>query len=167
MLENVPVTYVVLDNVRSAHNVGAIFRTCEGAGVQKIFLCGYTPAPIDRFGREVAEIKKTSLGASEVVEWEQCDDVVTCVQQLNDLGIKIVAVEQADRSVSIYAQQSPERVAYVFGNEVTGVDERVCSIASRIIHIPMRGMKESLNVSTCVGVVLFQPWEQLKRTLQQ
>jgi len=163
MLENVPVTYVVLDNVRSAHNVGAIFRTCEGAGVQKIFLCGYTPVPIDRFGREVAEIKKTSLGASQVLEWEQCDDVLSCIQNLSDADIEIVAVEQVNRSVSVYTWRPPSRVAYVFGNEVIGVDDRVCKMASQIIHIPMRGMKESLNVSTCVGVVLFQPWEQLKR----
>jgi 23S rRNA (guanosine2251-2'-O)-methyltransferase len=153
-------TYVVLDNVRSAHNVGAIFRTCEGAGVSKIYLCGYTPTPIDRFGREVSEIKKTSLGASRMVPWIHIESIVDCCATLKKQGIEIVAVEQSSDSVAIFDYSPKVDTAFVFGNEVVGVDENVCKNADKIIHIKMKGRKESLNVATTVGVVLFQPWSQ-------
>jgi len=147
--------YVILHNIRSRHNVGAIFRTCDGAGVSKIFLTGYTPAPIDRFGRVVGEIKKTSLGASEMVEWERADNVVDVIRLLQDQEVTVVAVEQALNSISLYDFTEPAKVAYVFGNEVTGVEPEVLAVCDLVLEIPMRGQKESLNVSTTAGIVLF------------
>lgn len=148
--------YVILHNIRSRHNVGAIFRTADGAGVSKIFLTGYTPAPIDRFGRTVDEIKKTSLGASEMVEWEQTNDVNGVIQHLQDSGVTVVAVEQAQKSISLYDFIEPKNICYVFGNEITGVEPEVLAVCDGIIEIPMAGQKESLNVSSTVAIVLFQ-----------
>lgn len=146
--------YVILHDVRSLYNVGAIFRTADGAGVAKIFLTGYTPAPIDRFGRTVTEINKTSLGASEMVPWEQ-GDIVDVIARLHTHGVSVVAVEQAATSVSLYEYEPPAKVAYIFGNEVLGVPPAVSLLADTILEIPMVGEKESLNVSVTAGVVLF------------
>lgn len=149
---------VILYNVRSRHNVGAIFRTCEGAGVTKLWLVGYTPAPVDRFGREVAEIKKTSLGASEMVPWQQADDVFLLLEKLKEAGTTVVAIEQSLASTSLFTFVEPENVAYLFGNEITGVVPEIIAVCDTIVDIPMVGRKESLNVATTVGIVLFQKY---------
>ena len=150
------VKYVILHNIRSSHNVGAIFRTSEGAGVAKIFLTGYTPAPQDRFGRPVAEITKTSLGASEMVEWEQSAEITPVLEKLKNEGVVIVAIEQAEKSISLFDFLPPEKVAYIFGNEITGITPDVLTECDSVVEIPMQGQKESLNVSTTAGIVLFQ-----------
>lgn len=147
--------YVILDDIRSAHNVGAIFRTAEGAGVEKMYLCGYTPRPIDRFGREVAEIKKTSLGASEMVDWDGIEDIKELIKRLQEGGVQVVAVELASDAVSLYEFSPASNVAYIFGNEVTGILPEVRALCDVIMQIPMRGQKESLNVATTVGIVTF------------
>lgn len=149
------VKYVILHDVRSHHNVGSIFRTADGAGVAKIFLCGYTPAPVDRFGREVGALKKTSLGATESVGWEHVDDAYGIIHMLKDEGVTIVAVEQTRTSEPISAFTEPEQVAYIFGNEVEGVPEALCELSDQVIELPMLGRKESLNVSVTAGIVLY------------
>ena len=148
--------FVILHNVRSSHNVGAIFRSSDGAGVAKIYLTGYTPAPRDRFGRPVAEIVKTSLGASAMVPWVQSADIVPVLAELKADGVTIVAIEQAAGSVSLFDFVPPENVAYIFGNEITGVTPDVLALCDQIVEIPMMGQKESLNVSVTAGIVLFQ-----------
>lgn len=150
-------TVILLDNIRSAHNVGSIFRTADGAGVKKIYLGGYTPTPIDRFGREVGEIKKTSLGASETISWEQVkeDDIPDLLDKLKADGFEIVALEQAPDSISLHDFKLPEKVCYIFGNEVDGIRPELLAIADRVVEIPMLGQKESLNVSVTAGIVLF------------
>lgn len=148
--------YVILDNIRSAYNVGAIFRTAEGAGVNKIYLCGYTPKPIDRFGRVVAKIQKTSLSASDIVSWEGIEEVGGLIKDLKSHGVQVVAVELAAGAVSIYDFSPSDNVAYVFGNEVTGISPEILSLCDVTLQIPMHGQKESLNVATTVGIVLFQ-----------
>ncbi len=145
--------YVILDNVRSSYNVGAIFRTADAAGVTKIFLTGYTPCPVDRFGRVVPEIEKTSLGASAMIPWES-GTIESVIAMLRTSGVNIVAVEQSPASVSLYDFEPPTEVAYIFGNEVEGVSTETCRQADTIIEIPMAGQKESLNVSVTAGVVL-------------
>jgi tRNA G18 (ribose-2'-O)-methylase SpoU len=149
---------IILDNIRSAHNVGSIFRTSDGAGVTHIYVCGYTPAPIDRFGRTVAEIKKTSLGASETMPWTAVADadVVALAATLKQGGYAVVAVEQTPSSVSLSDFVVSEKVAYVLGNEIDGVSPTWLSVADVVLEIPMQGMKESLNVSVCAGIVLFR-----------
>lgn len=147
---------MILDNVRSSHNVGAIFRTCDGAGVVKIHLTGYTPAPIDRFGRPVGEIVKTSLGASSMVPWEKVEDINEVIRRLQSAGVTVIAVEQAANSISLFDFKIPEKVAYIMGNEITGVIGETLELCDGIIEIPMNGQKESLNVSVSTGIVLFQ-----------
>jgi len=148
---------VILCDVRSSYNVGATFRTCEGAGVDMLYLAGYTPHPIDRFGREVGEIKKTSLGASAMVPWAAASDIEALILKLQSQGVTVVAVEQAPKAVSLYEFTPPDAVAYIFGNEITGVPPHIIALCDQAIEIPMRGKKESLNVSVTVGIVLFQP----------
>jgi tRNA G18 (ribose-2'-O)-methylase SpoU len=148
--------YIILHNIRSAYNVGAIFRTADGVGVTKIFICGYTPAPVDRFGRVVAEIQKTSLGASDHVPWEYHSTPVDVIEQLKQANVQIVAVEQTPRSSGLFSTAFTEQVAFIFGNEITGVDETILQIADVFVEVPMYGHKESLNVSVCAGVVLYE-----------
>ncbi len=148
--------YIILHNIRSSHNVGAIFRSADGAGVTKIFLTGYTPAPLDRFGRPVAEIVKTSLGASAMVPWGQSVDIAPVIAQLKAEGVIVVAIEQSEASISLFDFRPPEKVAYMFGNEITGITLDVLTLCDHIAEIPMAGQKESLNVSVTAGIVLFQ-----------
>jgi tRNA G18 (ribose-2'-O)-methylase SpoU len=151
-------TIIILDNIRSAHNVGSVFRTSDGAGVEKIYLLGTTPSPRDRFGREVPEIKKTSLGASAMVNWEHIDneDTEALLLRLKSEGFELVAVEQTPTSTSLYDFIPSDKTCYIFGNEIDGVGSRLLDTASKAIEIPMKGKKESLNVSVTVGVVLFR-----------
>ncbi|MEZ4200485.1 MAG: TrmH family RNA methyltransferase [Candidatus Paceibacterota bacterium] len=159
-----PQRVVMLDNIRSAHNVGSIFRTCDGAGVEKLYLIGTTPTPVDRFGRVQPEIAKTSLGATESVAWEQIGSAeslstqtaVAEIESLKQAGYAIVAVEQTPQSVSLTSWQQPQKVCFIFGTERGGLQPELLQIADHIIDIPMHGQKDSLNVSVSVGVVLYQ-----------
>jgi tRNA G18 (ribose-2'-O)-methylase SpoU len=148
-------THVILHNIRSAHNVGSVFRTADGAGVSKVFLTGYTPTPIDRFGRENVQILKTSLGATTTVPYVSVQDIQTLITQLKEEGYIIVAVEQTKEALSYYEYDAPKNVAFIFGNEITGIEPEVLTRADAYVQIPMHGSKESLNVSVCVGVILF------------
>ncbi|MBP9717142.1 MAG: TrmH family RNA methyltransferase [Candidatus Pacebacteria bacterium] len=146
--------YVILHNIRSKYNVGAIFRTADAARVTKIFLSGYTPSPQDRFGRVDQEIMKTSLGAVDAVPFEYVPAIETMLERLKAEGVEIVAVEIAEGSVSLYDYKPAPDVAYIFGSEVEGVPKDILTFADRILEIPMGGQKESLNVSVTAGVVL-------------
>tara|TARA_B100000745_G_scaffold53689_2_gene31886 strand:- start:5592 stop:6062 length:471 start_codon:yes stop_codon:yes gene_type:complete len=147
-------TILILHNIRSAYNVGAIFRTADAVGVSKIYLTGYTPAPIDRFGRPRKDIAKTALGAEKSVEWEH-GDVSRVIQQLNEKEIFVVSVEIDEKAIPIHTYVFPQRVAFVFGNEIRGVSKQLRERSDAIVEIPMRGKKESLNVSVAAGMVLF------------
>lgn len=160
---------VVLNNIRSNENVGSIFRTCDAAGVKKIFLCGYTPAPIDRFGRQNKALTKASLGAEKSVEWQKVESMEEVVSVLknyhssdNFSEFKIIGVEQDKRSINyklIYNLPDGEagdyNLAFVFGNEVDGLSKEDLALCDVVAEIPMRGEKESLNVAVAVGIVLF------------
>ncbi len=148
--------YVILDNIRSAYNVGAIFRTADAVGVEKIFLCGYTPAPRDRFGREMPEIAKTSLGAAARVPWQQYTSTTQVVDELTAQGIFCVAIEQTSTATSLYETTFTGPTAVVFGNEVSGVSPEVLAVVAASVELPMYGMKESLNVSVTAGIVLYE-----------
>ena len=152
-----PDIVLVLEDIRSAHNVGQLFRTSDGAGVSRIILSGYTPTPIDRFGRIDQKMAKTSLGATQSVPWEHVEneDLPALLSKYTDAGFSLVAIEQTPRSVSLYDFTVPSKVVYVLGNEITGVSQVVLSRADAIVQIPMQGMKESLNVGVAGGIVLF------------
>jgi 23S rRNA (guanosine2251-2'-O)-methyltransferase len=146
---------LLLHNIRSEHNVGAIFRTADGAGIAKLYLAGYTPSPIDRFGRVVPEIEKTSLGASRMVSYEQVEDTLLLIARLQAQGVQVVVVEQTASSISLYDFVPATDALYIVGNEVEGVPTDICAAADVCIMIPMAGEKESLNVATATGIALF------------
>jgi tRNA G18 (ribose-2'-O)-methylase SpoU len=149
--DKMPVT-VVLDNVRSMHNVGSIFRTSDAFLIEKIILCGYTPRPPHR------DINKTALGATETVAWEYVDATTTAILELKRRGYWIAAIEQASESIMLPEIKLPENrpVCVVFGNEVDGVDDDVLALCDAAIEIPQMGMKHSLNVSVAAGIVLYE-----------
>ena len=147
----------VLNDVRSIHNVGAIFRTADAAGVEKIYLCGITPGPSDRFGNVRADFAKVALGAERSVSWTKVPDAADAIAALKTDGYEILAVEQSERSVPYFDARFPRhaKVALVLGNEVSGLPRAVVGAADRVIEIPMLGAKESLNVGIAFGIVVF------------
>ncbi|OHA79783.1 MAG: hypothetical protein A2675_04170 [Candidatus Yonathbacteria bacterium RIFCSPHIGHO2_01_FULL_51_10] len=147
---------LVLVDIRSVHNVGAIFRTADAAGVEKIFCAGYTPTPTDRFGRVRADIKKTALGAEESVPWEAAPRIGTLIKRLKKEGYTILVLEQDPRAVDYKKIKLKGKVALLVGNETEGIPGKVLDICDTIIEIPMAGKKESLNVSVATGVALFR-----------
>jgi 23S rRNA (guanosine2251-2'-O)-methyltransferase len=147
---------VLLDNIRSVHNVGAIFRTADALGISKIILCGITPAPIDRFGRERSDLHKSALGAEKSVLWEQHTSAFESVLQLKGEGYSVVCIEQAKNSIDYKTVNPDNKTVFVFGNEVSGISKEVLSLADQVAEIEMMGEKESLNVSVTFGIVMFR-----------
>lgn len=152
--------YLILENIRSVYNVGAIFRTADAIGIDKIFLVGYTPAPIDRFGRARADVHKAALGAEESVAWEQVADASVLIENLKAEGYQIVALEQGKKSADYKKIKLSDKTAIVVGNEVDGVSKEVLKLSDILAEIPMIGKKESLNVSVAVGIFLFRLFDQ-------
>ncbi len=146
---------VLLHNVRSTHNVGSIFRTADAAGVSRIFLSGYTPTPLDRFGRPQKDIAKTALGAEGYIPWEHSASPVRLISKLKKEGWDIVGVEQDARAHDYRSFKTKGKTVLVFGNEVAGLSKEVREKCDSLIEIPMRGRKESLNVSVTAGIILF------------
>ena len=142
---------LVLDNVRSAHNVGSAFRTCDSFKADAIWLCGICATPPS------AEIHKSALGAENSVQWEHYDDTMDAIRELRDNGFTIVSIEQTEKSVSLdkFIPEKGRKYALVFGNEVEGVRQDVVDASDLSIEIPQFGTKHSLNVSVCVGIVLW------------
>ncbi len=147
---------VILDNVRSMHNVGSVFRTSDAFLIQAVYLCGYTPKPPHR------DIHKTALGATETVEWHYLSTTIEAVNLLKEKGYKVFAVEQAEGSISLESFAVEDNIAVVFGNEVEGVDNTVIAACNGCIEIPQFGTKHSLNISVAAGIVL---WELTRKQL--
>ncbi len=146
---------VILDDVRSMHNVGSVFRTGDAFAVAAIYLCGYTPVPPHR------EIHKTALGATDTVNWKHFDTVTEAITDCRQQGYQVFAVEQAHTSLSLTAQQYiNQKIALIFGNEVSGVQDEALKAVDGCIEIPQWGAKHSLNISVSVGVVL---WEMVRK----
>ncbi len=152
-------SFLILHNIRSVQNVGAIFRTADASGVSKVFLSGYTPGPLDRFGRVRNDFKKASLGAEEFVSWEQIESLTDLFKKLRADGVEIIALEQHEKSQP-YNKVSFTSFALVLGNETDGVDFEILNTVDTIIEIPMSGKKESLNVSVAAGIALFRLLEE-------
>ena len=143
---------VVLENIRSAYNVGSVFRTADAFLLEAIYICGYTCKPPHK------EIKKTALGAEDSVTWKHFDSTDLAIDELHDLGYKIFAVEQAEGSTMLNELNyvSGDKIAVIFGNEVTGVEQVTILQCEGCIEIPQFGMKHSLNIATAAGVVLWE-----------
>lgn len=149
---------VILDNIRSTYNVGSIFRTADALGVGKLILGGTTPAPVDRFGRERADIAKVALGAEKTVGWVYKQDILPEIKSLKKQGYKIVAIEQSEKSVDYKKVKlnKKSKVVFIIGEEVNGISPKILKLADTVAEIPMLGQKESLNVSVAFGVALFR-----------
>jgi tRNA G18 (ribose-2'-O)-methylase SpoU len=147
---------VVMDNIRSMHNVGSVFRTSDGFLIDGICLCGFTPQPPHR------DIHKTALGATETVDWVYYENTVTAVEELKQRGFKVYAIEQTEGSIrleqfkQLHPQVANESMAFIFGNEVDGVDQEVIAQCDGVIEIPQWGMKHSLNISVAAAIVLWE-----------
>jgi tRNA G18 (ribose-2'-O)-methylase SpoU len=141
---------LILPNIRSGHNVGAIFRTADGAGVDKLYLTGYTPCPPH------TQIDKVSLGAEKWMPWEYCKQAGRLLKELKEIGYNIVALEQTKTSHDIFTWQPKFPIALVLGNEKTGVSKSLLKYCDESVEIPMAGKKNSLNVSVAAGVAMYR-----------
>lgn len=147
---------VLLHNIRSVHNVGSIFRTCDALGVDTIYISGYTPAPNDRFGRARQDVAKVALGAEKNISWKQIKAPKKLLGELKKIGTKIVALEQAENSIDYKKVKISGDTIFIVGNEVSGVEKNILSLCDIVAEIPMCGKKESLNVSVAFGVAMFR-----------
>ena len=148
---------IVLDNIRSMENVGSFFRTADAFRIEAIYLCGITACPPHR------EIHKTALGADESVDWKYFETTIEACKHLKEIGYKVFAVEQIENSIKLDEFDTPAKSAYIFGNEVAGVDDEVLPYCDQAIEIPQEGTKHSLNVSVTGGIVMFHLFENLKK----
>ncbi len=162
--EKIPIV-IVLDNIRSQHNIGSVFRTADAFRLEAIYLCGITATPPHR------EIHKTALGATETVDWKYFDSTEEAIKNLKDAaglpgrqGYRIIAVEQANGSTLLqdFYPESDQKLAIIFGNEVNGIAEEVLRLADTCLEIPQFGTKHSLNISVAVGIVIWDFFCKLK-----
>ncbi len=151
---------LLLHDIRSVYNVGAIFRTADAVGVSKIYLTGYTPTPLDRFNQPRKDFAKCSLGAELSVPWEYAKSPSAVLKRLAAKGFQVVSVEQVPGSVDYKKAKPAARSVVVLGNEVSGVSRSILAKSDLIVEIPMRGKKESLNVSVSAGIVLFRLFDR-------
>jgi len=147
---------LILNDIRSTQNVGAIFRTADAAGINKIYLVGYTPAPFDRFGRKRSDIAKSALGAEEIVQWESKKSLPALIRRLRREKYLIIGIEQDENSTDYKQVKLKERNVFIVGTEVTGLPKNIIKKCDVVAEIPMRGKKESLNVSVATGIALFR-----------
>ena len=149
---------VVLDNIRSLNNVGAVFRTSDAFLIEKIYLCGITATPPHR------EIHKTAVGATESVDWEYKENTLALVNELKAQGVVVAAIEQVENSVMLdeFSLDATKKIAIVLGNEVKGVQQEVVSTADYCVEIPQKGTKHSLNISVSCGVVLWDLYQKFQ-----
>jgi 23S rRNA (guanosine2251-2'-O)-methyltransferase len=152
-----PIT-VILDRVRSAHNVGSIFRTADGSNIGELVLCGYTPAPPHR------HLEKTALGAVDVVPWRQSESAARAIEECRAQGMQVLAAEFTEGSAPLDTFQARFPLALVLGNEADGLDEEVINACDACVHLPMRGLKSSLNVSVAFGVFAYELARRYEKT---
>lgn len=157
--------FLVLHNIRSAYNVGSIFRTADGAGAAKIFLTGYTPAPAGGnssgknpiyVSRAQKMISKTALGAEKNIPWEKAKNISRLLKELKKERVRIVALEQNEKSIDYREAKLDSPTALIVGNELKGIDKKILAKCDTVIEIPMRGKKNSLNVSVALGIAAYE-----------
>lgn len=149
---------LLLHNIRSLYNVGSLFRTADAALAQKLYICGYTPAPPRK------EIEKTALGAVDSVPWEYHNNTIDAISALRKQGIRVFALELTSDSRSVYSFEKADfPLCLVLGNEITGVDDEILAVCDGAVDIPMYGVKHSLNVSVAAGIALFEAMAAWRR----
>ena len=149
---------VILDNIRSAHNVGSIFRTCDAFLIDEIILCGITASPPNK------EIRKTALGSSDSVKWSYFENSKEAIQELKKEKFQIISIEQADKSTKLedFNVNSKKKYALIFGNEIKGVNQKLIDMSDVVVEIPQFGTKHSFNVSVSVGIVIWDFFSKIK-----
>ena len=153
--EKTPIT-IVLDNVRSALNVGSVFRTSDAFLIENIILCGITATPPNK------EIRKAALGSTDSVNWKYIKNTTDAVKQLIKDGYHVVGIEQADKSTKLNEFELPKKpIAIILGNEVSGVDQQAIDLCNEVIEIPQFGTKHSLNIAVTSGIVIWDLWKKL------
>jgi tRNA G18 (ribose-2'-O)-methylase SpoU len=152
---------IILDDIRSLHNIGSVFRTADAFLIEKIYLCGITATPPNK------EIHKTALGATETVTWEHCTNVLEVIQKLKDEKTTVLAIEQVESAVFLqdFKIEKNKKYALVFGNEVFGVSQEAVAICDGCIEIPQLGTKHSLNISVSAGIVVWDLFKKMKWNL--
>ena len=153
---------IVLDDIRSAHNVGSVFRTADAFLIEAIYICGFTPFPPNR------EIQKTALGASETVSWKYFKSIDEAITELKNSEYKIAVVEQTEKKIMLndFSFSDNAKTAIVFGNEVGGVSQSVVDAADVCIEVPQFGTKHSLNIAVCAGIVIWELFQRMRRRNQ-
>ncbi|HLD31356.1 MAG TPA: RNA methyltransferase [Patescibacteria group bacterium] len=142
--------FLILPDIRSCHNVGAMFRTADACGFAKIYLVGYTPCP------PKPQIDKVSLGAEKWMAWENRQDLPCLLRELRQAGVRVIALEKTAKSVDIKkVRKTKKPLALLVGNEVDGISESIMKLCDQVVHIPMQGRKESLNVSVAAGIAMY------------
>ena len=149
---------VILDNIRSLHNIGSVFRTSDAFLIEKIYLCGITATPPNK------EIHNTALGATETVTWEYAKDVLEVVAKLKAENVKVYSIEQTENAMMLdnFQPESETKYALIFGNEVKGVSQSAINLSDGVIEIPQLGSKHSLNISVSAGIVIWDFFQKLK-----
>ncbi len=154
---------LILEDIRSSHNVGSLFRTSDAAGVGYIYLVGYTPAPVDKFGKINSDIAKSALGGEKTIPWKKVTSCTALIKKLQKDGCVIVSIEQDKKAIDykkvsalLKTKYKGKQIVFVLGNEVTGVSKKAISITDVVAEIPMSGNKESLNVSVAGGIAMFR-----------
>ena len=144
---------IVLDNIRSAFNVGSIFRTSDAVGASKLYLCGMSALPHN------PKVVKTALGAEENVPWYGFDDTICAIKELKDDGYKIFGIELSENAVDYSKATYPSKIAIILGHERKGLSQDILALCDNQIYVPMRGKKESLNVAVCAGIIAYKIYE--------
>lgn len=150
---------IILDDIRSLHNIGSVFRTCDAFLIEKIYLCGITAVPPNK------EIHKTALGATETVSWEYAKDVLEVVEKLKAEKVAIYSIEQVENSIMLnnFQPENDKKYALIFGNEVKGVQQEAINLSDGVIEIPQLGSKHSLNISVSAGIVIWDLFQKLNQ----
>lgn len=147
---------LIINDIRSVANVGAMFRTADAVGINKIYLTGYTPMPLDRFGKIRKDMAKSALGAEKFVSWEYKKNILPLLKKLKEEKYLIIGIEQDEKSIDYKKVKLKNKNAFIVGAEVAGIPKKVLEKCDIIAEIPMRGKKESLNVSVALGIALFR-----------
>jgi tRNA G18 (ribose-2'-O)-methylase SpoU len=151
---------LIIHNIRSVHNVGALFRTADAVGIDKIIISGYSPSPLDRFGRVRSDMAKSALGAEQSVPWEISENIIETIKGLKSDGYTIIGLEQDPRSVDYKTIPKTDGMVFIIGTETTGMESELLDLCDTIAEIPMHGSKESLNVSVSAGILLYRVLDQ-------
>ncbi|WP_445455695.1 RNA methyltransferase [Flavobacterium sp. HNIBRBA15423] len=149
---------VVLDDIRSLHNIGSVFRTADAFLIEKIYLCGITAVPPNK------EIHKTALGATETVTWEYAKDVLEVIKKLKEENVAVFSIEQTENAIMLndFGVKPNEKYALIFGNEVKGVSQEAINLSEGVIEIPQLGSKHSLNISVSAGIVIWDLFQKME-----